>query len=458
MCRVEEVEVILNIFSKVQHIGVFDGMEPGLIRRILLLNTMSCVIMLCIFPYIFIFWTIEPFVSVLSLCAALSYLLVLGLNHKRRYTAARQLFIVTQTPIIGIFAQLFGPDVALENVLFSCAIYPVLLFELRQWRQSLPGVVWSVGYFYALMAMQHAPLPGVPRVALSPAVALIFKYSFNGIAFFLLLAGVIYLSWLYARAEAQREHTIQQLTDAVEARSRADEANETKSRFLANMSHELRTPLNAIIGYSGLLHETLEDAPLDADALREDITRIEDAGRHLLTLVSDILDLSKVEANQVALHIEPVSLVALFEALGAQIAPLVAAQRNRWHIERDPSLDMIQTDKMRLTQILLNLIANAAKFTRDGDITLLARRDGADHLTLAIRDTGVGIAPDQQERIFEAFVQADDSFTRTHQGTGLGLTLSRRFATMLGGALTLESAPGQGSTFTVRLPLTAPPS
>lgn len=441
----------MKIRHLIQHIGIHEGLDAGLARRILLLNTMSGVIMLCIFPYIFIFWFISPMVSLLALAAALSYVAVLWLNHAGALTASRQLFIVMQSLIIGVFAQLFGPSVALENILFSCAIYPVLLFEWRQWRDMLPGISWAISYYYILATTAHAPVPWLPRFELAEATSLIFFYSFNGIGFLLLISGVMYLSWLYTQAEGQREETIRELLEANEARDRADEASEAKSRFLANMSHELRTPLNAIIGYAGLIEESLEDGEVDAGALREDITKVGDAGHHLLMIVSDILDLSKIEASEMKVRVERVSLVEVFEEISAQAAPLVAARGNRWSAALGEGVDTIETDRMRLAQILLNLVSNAAKFTERGEITMVGAR-GARGVTITVRDTGVGIAPEQQERIFEAFVQADDSFTRTHQGTGLGLTLSRRFAQMLGGALTLESAPGEGSAFVVTLP------
>jgi signal transduction histidine kinase len=442
----------MKIVRFVQNIGVRPELDAGLMRRVLLLNMMGGMIILCIFPYIFIFWTISPLIALLSLCATLLNMAVMLLNHMGRLTASRHLFVVIQPLTIGVFSQLFGPSVALENLLFVCAIYPVLLFEWRQWRDMLPGISGSIAYYYALALTSHTPLPGLPRFELNSTIKPFFFYSFNGIGFLLLISGVMYLSWLYTRAEAQREETIRELLEANEARERADEASEAKSRFLANMSHELRTPLNAIIGYAGLIEEELEDESPDVSGLREDILKVGGAGRHLLAIVSDILDLSKIEASEMTVRVERVSLVEVFGEISAQAAPLVAARGNRWRAALGEGVDVIETDRMRLAQILLNLVSNAAKFTERGEISLVGER-GAGWVTLTVRDTGVGIAAEQQERIFEAFVQADDSFTRTHQGTGLGLTLSRRFAQMLGGTLTLESAPGEGSAFVVTLPV-----
>ncbi len=418
-------------------------MDADLRRRVLLLNTMCMVLVPLIIIYIFVFGFVEPRLSLITVPVLLWYVAVMFLSKRGRFGVARQLFAFGQQIAIVLFVQLFGPASDIQNIIFPGTIYALLLFNLRQWPAIIPGVLWSILCFYGLIATDFTPIPGLEPLDLAADTVRYFSYSFNGIAFILLLASMIYMSYFSARADAEREATIKQLI----------EANETKSRFLANMSHELRTPLNAIIGYAELIQETVSDG--DTSKILQDTERIDQSGRHLLALVNDILDLSKIEASQMTLHVEPVSLAALLDEISAQVEPLVAARHNRWGAKLDPALDVIHTDRMRLKQILLNLISNAAKFTTDGAVTLTVAPDGPGHITFAVSDTGVGIAREQQERIFEAFVQADDSFTRTHQGTGLGLTLSRRFSTLLGGTLTLESVVGQGSTFTTRLPRAA---
>jgi signal transduction histidine kinase len=228
----------------------------------------------------------------------------------------------------------------------------------------------------------------------------------------------------------------------------AEAANVAKSRFLANMSHELRTPLNAVIGY---VEMSIEDGDLDT-SIRHDLGRALMASRHLVTIIGDILDLAKIEAGKLILSFEDVELAALVDFLVDLAEPLAADNGNRF-IVTCPAGGALHTDVVRVRQAVLNLISNACKFTSRGEVELIVR-DGAQPgwLEFAVRDTGLGISADAQTRIFEPFVQGDDSSTRRHGGTGLGLALTRQLATMLGGELSLVSAPGRGSTFTLALP------
>ena len=240
------------------------------------------------------------------------------------------------------------------------------------------------------------------------------------------------------------------VTELLRARRDAEAANSAKSQFLASMSHELRTPLNAIIGYSELLREVAaerEDAELGAD-----LEKIHTAGTHLLALINDILDLSKIEAGRMEMEIGPVAVGALFDEVATTVAPLVARHGNRLVVEA--AAGVVPADRTRLRQVLLNLLSNACKFTERGTITLRAERaDGA--VRIEVRDTGIGMTPEQAAKVFEAFQQAESTTARRYGGTGLGLTISRRFCEMMGGDLTLASAPGEGSVFTVRLPADA---
>jgi signal transduction histidine kinase/DNA-binding response OmpR family regulator len=233
-------------------------------------------------------------------------------------------------------------------------------------------------------------------------------------------------------------------------------ASQHKSQFLANMSHELRTPMNAIIGFSELL---LEDArELGRDDEIDPLERTLRAARHLLALINDILDLSKVEAGKMELHPEAFGVAALIDEVAATIAPLAAKNDNRLRIETAPDLGTLWADPMRVRQALLNLMSNAMKFTTSGLITLEAARHreaGAERITIAVTDTGIGMTPEQTARLFQEFTQADASTGRKYGGTGLGLAISRRFCRLMGGDITVTSAPGQGSTFTISLPVTA---
>jgi signal transduction histidine kinase/CheY-like chemotaxis protein len=232
-------------------------------------------------------------------------------------------------------------------------------------------------------------------------------------------------------------------------------ASEHKSAFLANMSHELRTPLNAIIGYSEMLYETAQDE--GREAFLPDLEKITQAGRHLLSLINDILDLSKIEAGRMEIYLEEVDLSALVDEVRSIVEPLASVNRNRLEIVCPPGLPPLRTDRTKLKQSLLNLLSNASKFTEDGRLSLTVATADSE-VSFVVRDTGIGMTEDQLGRLFEAFSQADASTTRRYGGTGLGLAITKRFCEMLGGRITVESAPGEGSTFTVVLPVEQTPS
>jgi signal transduction histidine kinase/DNA-binding response OmpR family regulator len=237
------------------------------------------------------------------------------------------------------------------------------------------------------------------------------------------------------------------------AREAAEQANRTKSAFLANMSHELRTPLNAIIGYSEMLQEEAEDLG-QADFV-PDLQKIHSAGKHLLALINDILDLSKIEAGKMELYFETFDPKQLLRDVQSTIAPLVERNRNGLKVVYPPDLPDMYSDVTRTRQILFNLLSNASKFTENGTITLRAEhacQDGRDWMTFQVADTGIGMTPEQLGRLFQAFSQADASTSRKYGGTGLGLVISRRFAQMMGGDVTVASEHGKGTTFTVTLP------
>jgi signal transduction histidine kinase/CheY-like chemotaxis protein/HAMP domain-containing protein len=237
-----------------------------------------------------------------------------------------------------------------------------------------------------------------------------------------------------------------------QARELSDVANQTKSQFLANMSHELRTPLNAIIGYSEILQEDAADS--GQDGLVSDLAKIEGAGRHLLGLINDILDLSKIEAGKMEVFLEQVEIHQLIEEVKAIIAPLVAKSGNTLAVNVADNAGALRTDRTKLKQSLLNVLSNANKFTNKGTIRLAVERLEGDRsgLQIAISDTGIGMTPEHLARLFQAFSQADASTTKKFGGTGLGLAITRHFCRMLGGDITVTSQFGQGSHFTIMLP------
>jgi signal transduction histidine kinase len=231
-------------------------------------------------------------------------------------------------------------------------------------------------------------------------------------------------------------------------------ANKLKSDFLASMSHELRTPLNAVIGYSALLLDGFGGALTQQQA--DYITRSRGAAQHLLSLINDILDLARIESGKMPMRVESVALRELIQEVSMQIEPLASARKLEFTRRYDEGCPVFQTDKTKVKQILLNLLSNAIKFTNRGSVVLTATHDG-EQLILVVSDTGVGIKPEEMDAIWEDFRQLDQSRTRSHGGTGLGLSITRRITQQLGGAITVSSGFGEGTTFRVTLPMLIEP-
>jgi signal transduction histidine kinase len=278
-----------------------------------------------------------------------------------------------------------------------------------------------------------------------------------------ILSATIYMSWMatyYAnmiamRSDLEREAERRRETAVRlrEAKDLADRANRAKSIFLAKMSHELRTPLNAVIGFSEIL---LDDVELDGknQHKRADLERINSAGKHLLSLVTDVLDLSKIESNHIELKIEEFDLNEMVREVVATVQQMVAEKKNKLVVRCPANLGVVSTDQTKLRQAALNLLSNAAKFTEAGAITLgvqRRKRPAGDWIEIQVQDTGIGIAEPDIGRLFQNFGQANQSTSRKYGGTGLGLALSQKLCALMGGGISVNSELGHGSCFTIRV-------
>jgi signal transduction histidine kinase len=266
---------------------------------------------------------------------------------------------------------------------------------------------------------------------------------------------ILYLQLVIHRLEESRRALTRLTADLTIATEEAETASRAKTEFLARMSHELRTPLNAVIGYSEMLLEDAESGHGISNEHAADMRRIHSAGRHLLAMVNDVLDLSKIEAGRMDLLAQPIDLAPFIDDVAATSRRFVAMRGNELRVERAADLGMMTGDATKLRQVTLNLLSNAAKFTENGCVTLAAAREpaaGGDWIAITVSDTGIGIDRDTLGRLFTNFTQADASIAARFGGTGLGLALSRKLCRLMGGDITAESELGRGSRFTLRVP------
>jgi len=374
----------------------------------------------------------------------------------QKYAEYRNLLI--DSVIIGCYLPIaafnFGPCGAAVLGIFAGCI------SVGGWRLgalSALAIALGVAFGSALVGVHFDPLGGhLLAQGLGMAVIFIYVTVFSWQSYGQAQRMVRAAKQIEAQTmDLQRNSALlEERTHQLElARDAAEAANSSKSQFLANMSHELRTPLNAIIGYSDLLIEEAEE--LDAQDLVPDLDKIRSSGKHLLGLINDVLDLSKIEAGKMEMSLETFEVSDVIGAATAMIRPLVEKNGNVLEVAMDEDIGAMHSDLTRVRQILLNLLSNASKFTSNGTVSLTVTREDKrdrDWIVFAVRDTGIGMTPEQLARLFQPFTQADPSTTRKYGGTGLGLSISQRLSRLMDGTISVVSEPGMGSIFTVRLP------
>jgi signal transduction histidine kinase/CheY-like chemotaxis protein len=428
-----------------------------------------------------------PISGISFLLAGLALLqLPLGLSRRVRFLGAALPLLLISINLWVLWAyvglrgaRLFNPTETLQtaSVLFELAKIPVAIPTALSFMAIGVGLVAAEGSEHLLFRrllgtstrawLLRAFLPAAAGLVILSTVlggfltfTLPFDVSVTLMTFWTLAAPVVVgvmlskIAWHLGGAldRAERERT-EAMTELAHARDAADSSNRAKSQFLANMSHELRTPLNAVLGYVELLRELAEEE--GNIQYLPDLNKIHSAGKHLLTLINDILDLSKIEAGKVVLSPETFDVAGLVGGVVNTIRSLVEKNGNKFVVRCSECTGCLCADTTRVRQCLYNLLSNAGKFTTRGAVSLDVERasgDGGERIVFRVRDTGIGMTAEQLERIFQPFAQGDDSTTRKYGGTGLGLTISRKLARMMGGDIRVESEAGKGTLFTLDLP------
>ncbi len=337
-------------------------------------------------------------------------------------------------------------SVFLINISISVAMAIALLMVLRYFTRRLTHPLYNLSH---IMEMAKQGQTNVRALHDGPKEISTMAHAFNN-----MMAALEQRDLQLREQNEQLEQRVaERTTELAIARDDALRASQAKSAFLANMSHELRTPLNAIIGYSEILEEDAIDDGLDHFCA--DLHKIKTAGNHLLTLINNVLDLSKIEAGKMELDIGDFSVISLVEDIESFCVPLVKKNNNTFAMDCPDDIGIMKADVVKIRQSILNLISNASKFTDHGTITLKVSSeidDAQEWVVYSVSDTGIGMTPEQVDKVFKEFTQADTSTTRKYGGTGLGLAISKRFSEMMGGDIHVSSEPSKGSTFTLRIP------
>lgn len=362
-------------------------------------------------------------------------------------TSSTAIFSPLDQMMVGTFALQYN-DAFVEKIseqigarlimllMFILGLLSFFALFLEVMLQPLTRIATSLNH---MSTGEQAQLPEISRAA-----SWEISYVHHSIAHLLQELGL-------REKELVEEH--ERVEQALQQTLDAEKASKAKSRFLANMSHELRTPLNAILGYSEIVMEELDEIGVD-NGLQKDLQNIRGSGKHLLGVINDILDISKIEADRLRIHPARVDVVHLLETIVAEIKPMAVANNNKLSLEYPSDCPPMETDDMRLKQIIINMLSNACKFTQNGQVTLLVNCPAdTDNILFQVTDTGIGIAQNIQPKVFDAFVQEDNSSTRGYEGTGLGLAISKKLSNVLGGDISFTSKMGEGSVFSLLLPL-----
>lgn len=412
------------------HWGVEGGHSRIEKKQIVLCNFLSMMLLVMAFPYLLFHALFGSFAVMLIMAGVeVSHAAVLLLNRNRKTILARYFFVFSSNLALYLIILVLGKGIGGHLLFFPFVMFPMLFFGLNHIRGVVFGVACSAGFYMALVLTNFAtPF----YFSLTAIETNILRYSLLFTAFSMLICGALYWSWLHEKVESELE-----------------EASQAKSRFLANMSHELRTPLNAILGYTELLQEEGEEMAFVE--VQSDLLRVHTAADKLLDLINDLLDLSKIEANQMELHWELFESGPFLQDLQAVIEPMMQLNDNQFSVEVDPALSTIFADRQKLEQLLLNLLSNAAKFTEQGHVYLRVNQRKQLYC-FEVEDTGVGIPPEKLGDLFDAFKQVSSSTRankRKRKGTGLGLSIARHFSVLMGGDITVKSTLGEGTTFSV---------
>ena len=391
------------------------------------------------------FWVLET-----SVAAFFAVPFVLRASRSMMLSAMLSVQLLVGTSLFGSFW--FGGISSPLLPWFLIAMVLCFFYLANSIRPALTGIaVQLVAFAAARVLVGEFPQLVDPAALIIPNVFSIIAALTYMTLLCLFYEAVMRVSMrLEAETIAQRGR-VDSLREAMAA---AERASHRKSIFLAKMSHELRTPLNAVIGYTEMLKETWEDRGVEARK-SNDLDRIHSAGRHLLALVNDVIDLSSIEANRVALNTEPVEIGKLVSDVIATAEPLTRKRDNRLVLNMPEEIGMLELDALKVRQSLLNLLSNAAKFTTKGMIMMTVLRETTargDFLSLEVTDNGIGMSRAGRERIFQTFSQAEKDTVSRFGGSGLGLALTKRFAEMMGGSISVRSEPGVGSSFTILLP------